>query len=184
MANKLISELDAKTTDASGNLLPLYQIGDSTTRKMTWAQFAAWQATYMIDNSLISAGGGDFFKNGSVAATAGFTFTYAAEDSGSQITNNASPTSSRLRLKGWDNLIGYTTNADDAIAGTYFTSDKAINFYKKVGGTVQNVARFTQTDFYRPYANNSGLMREPRVFVQSTEPTAALAAEGDIWIWG
>ncbi len=130
MANKLISELDAKTTDASGNLLPLYQIGDNTTRKMTWAQFAAWQATYMIDNSLISAGGGDFFKNGSVAATAGFTFTYAAEDSGSQITNNASPTSSRLRLKGWDNLIGYTTNADDAVAGTYFTSDKAINFYK------------------------------------------------------
>jgi len=171
MANKLISELDAKTTDASGNLLPLYQIGDNTTRKMTWAQFAAWQATYMIDNSLISAGGGDFFKNGSVAATAGFTFTYAAEDSGSQITNNASPTSSRLRLKGWDNLIGYTTNADDAVAGTYFTSDKAINFYKKVG-------------FFRPYANNSGLMREPRVFVQSTEPTAALAAEGDIWIWG
>jgi hypothetical protein len=87
-------------------------------------------------------------------------------------------------LKGFDNLVGYTTNVDDAVAGTYFTSDKAINFYKKVGGTVQNVARFTQTDFFRPYANNSGLMREPRVFVQATEPTAALCAEGDLWIWG
>lgn len=184
MANKLIIELDAKTTDAAGNLIPLYQIGDSTTRKMTWEQFAAWQATYMIDNSLISAGGGDFYKDGSVSATAGFTFAYATEDASSQITNSASPTSSRIRLKGFDNLIGYTTNADDGIAGTYFTSDKAINFYKKVGGTVHNVARFTQTDFYRPYANNSGLMREPRVFIQATEPAAGLAAEGDIWIWG
>ena len=65
MANKLISELDAKTTDADDNLLPLYQIGDLTTRKMTWAQFAAWQAAYMIANSLISAGGGDF-RSGAV----------------------------------------------------------------------------------------------------------------------
>lgn len=183
MANKLISELDAKTTDASGNMLALFQVGDSTTRRMTWAQFAAWQATYMIDNSLISAGGGDFYKDGSIPGTASFYWSYT-DDGGSQVYNSATPTSARLRLKNWDTLIGWTTNADPTIRGTYISTDAAFSIYNKVGAVVFKMARFSNKDWYMPTADASTEVRVPRTFIQATEPSAALCAEGDIWIWG
>lgn len=184
MANKLINELDAKTTDADGNLLPLYQIGDSTTRKMTWAQFAAWQAAYMIANSLISAGGGDFYKNGSVLATGTFVWNLTA-DSGSQIINATDPTSARIKLTNdTNNLIGYTTNASDDIAGGYLTTDKSFTLYKKSGATVTKMARFKDLEIYQMKANSSGEVRIPRTFVQATEPAAGESIDGDIWIWG
>ena len=184
MANKLISELDAKTTDASTNLLSLWQIGDGTTRKMTWAEFAAWQATYMIDNSLISAGGGDFYKNGSVLGTGTFVWNLTA-DSGSQITNNADPTSARVKLTNdTNNLIGYTTNVSDSIAGTFISTDKSFSVYSKVGATVFKMARMTGKNWYQPNANASAEVRVPRTFIQATEPTGTESEDGDIWIWG
>jgi hypothetical protein len=184
MANQLISELPSKTTDAATNLLPLWQVSSSDTRKIQWSDFAAWQAAYMIANALISPGGGDFYKDGSVAATAGFTFTYASEDAGSQITNNASPTSSRLRLKGWDNLIGYTTNVSADIQGVYATTDASYIVYKKVAGVVFKMARYTDKNWFMPTADATAEVRVPRTFIQATEPAAALCADGDIWIWG
>lgn len=184
MANKLISELDAKTTNASTNLLPLWQIGDGTTRKMTWAEFAAWQATYMIDNSLISAGGGDFYKNGSVLATGTFVWNLTA-DTGSQITNSADPTSARVKLTNdANNLIGYTTNVSDDIAGTFISTDKSYSIYSKVGAAVFKMARFTGKEWYQPTADATAEVRVPRTFIQATEPSAALCVDGDIWIWG
>jgi hypothetical protein len=183
VANKLISELDAKTTNASTNLLSLWQVGDSTTRKMTWAEFAQWQADYMIDNSLISAGGGDFYKDGAVLATGTFKWNLTA-DSGSQITNNADPTSARLKLTNdTNNLIGYTTNVSDSIAGAFISTDKSFSVYSKVGATVFKMARMTGKEWYQPTADATAEVRVPRTFVQATEPAAALVVDGDIWIW-
>lgn len=184
MANKLISELDAKTTDADGNLLPLYQIGDLTTRKMTWAQFAAWQAAYMIANSLISAGGGDFYKDGSVLATGQFVWNLTP-DTGSQVTNAASPTSARLRLTNdWDNLVGYSTNASDDLAGAYIATGKSFSIYNKVGAANFKMARFSGKNWFQPVANASAEVRVPRTFIQATEPSGTISEDGDIWIWG
>lgn len=184
MANKLINELPAKTTDAATNELPLWQIGDGTTRKMTWAQFAAWQATYMIDNSLISAGGGDFFKNGSVLATGTFVWNLTA-DSGSQIINATDPSSARIKLTNdTNNLFGYTTNASDDIAGVYLTTEKSFTLYTKSGATVTKMARFKGKEIYQVTADATAEVRIPRTFVQATEPAAALVVDGDIWIWG
>jgi hypothetical protein len=183
VANLLINELPSKTTDSSTNEIPLWQIGDGTTRKMTWANFAAWQAQYMIDNSLISPGGGDFYKNGSVLATGTFIWNLTP-DSGSQITNNANPTSARLKLTNdTNNLVGYTTNVSDAIAGAYISTDKSFSIYSKVGATVFKMARMTGKEWFQPTANAAAEVRLPRTFVQATEPNAAYVQDGDIWLW-
>lgn len=184
MANKLINELDHRTSDASTNLLALFQDSDDTTRKILWSEFAAWQATYMIANSLISAGGGDFYKNGATKATGTFVWNLTP-DTGSQITNNADPSSARLKLTDdTNNLVGYTTNVSDDIAGTYVTTDKSFSIYSKVGATVFKMLRITGKNWYMPVANASAEIRVPRVFIQATEPDAALSEVGDIWIWG
>lgn len=183
MTDKLISELAAKTTDDNNNLLPLWQIGDGTTRKVTWAQFAAWQASYILSNSLISAGGGDFYRNGSVTATGAFKWVLTP-DLGSQVTNAADPTSARIKLNNdTDNLIGYTTNASDDLAGPYIATAKSFSIYSKVGTAVFKMARFTGKNVYLPSANAAVEVRVPRTFVQATEPNAAYVQDGDIWLW-
>lgn len=183
MANKLISELAAKTTDANTNLFATWQISSTDTRKITWAEFAAWQASYIIANGLISAGGGDFYKDGSQPGIASFYWSIT-DDSGSQVYNAASPTSARLRLKNWDTLIGWTTNADPLIRGTYISTDAAFSIYNKVGTAVFKMARFSNKDWYMPTADATAEVRVPRTFIQATEPSAALCVDGDIWIWG
>ena len=151
---------------------------------MTWAQFAAWQAQYMIDNSLISAGGGDFYKNGSVLATGTFVWNLTA-DSGSQITNSSNPTSARMKLTNdTNNLIGYTTNASDDVAGAFHTTDKSFIVYNKVGATVFKMARFSGKNWFQPNKDASAEVRVPRTFIQATEPSSTVAEDGDIWIWG
>ena len=183
MADKLINELNAITNEADTNLFPLWQTSDGTTRKMPWVDFASWMATYIIDEGLISAGGGDFYRNGSATATGAFTWVLTA-DTGSQITNNASPTSARIKLTNdFNNLIGYTTNVSDSLAGTFVSTDKSYSIYSKVGATVFKMARFTGKDWYQPTANAVAEVRIPRTFVQATEPDAAYVADGDIWLW-
>lgn len=183
MADLLISELSAKTTDDNLNLLPLWQVSDTPTRKITWAQFAAWQAAYIIDQSLISPGGGDFYKNGSVLATGTFVWNLTP-DSGSQITNATDPTSARIKLtNGTDNLIGYTTNVSDDLAGPYVSTDKSFSIFSKVGATIFKMARFTGKAWYQPSADAAVEVRVPRTFVQATEPNAAYVQDGDIWLW-
>lgn len=104
--------------------------------------------------------------------------TISAE--GTVRSTGAAPPSSGDGVELAYNGTGYLTSYDRT-AGVY----KPLNIRGStttIGAGGTDMLKVDTSSWYFKNANSTALTRQPRIFVQSTDPGAA-AADGDIWIW-
>lgn len=99
------------------------------------------------------------------------------------VWNNSSPVNAstfQLRMDPTKAILNSSSTGTGTVYPIYFQFNNVDVMTIATNGSVSMLT--SGSEFYRAAANSGTLTRQPRTFVQSTDPGAA-AADDDLWIW-